>query len=374
VSGEVALSTAGGCVKLRRASGVRGRRDTARGRRESRWLRFSRHHVALRDCATEAAECDIYRFELAKRELLEAELVPVCLASAQHARREIQALLDDCSGYADGGSSSSTTLRAVANFEEALSESVRQPATLELVEQLGFMARLEIGRRRQFLDFPQVRSQHQVLMHCDSLLRCTMDGIGAIDRVLSQLLEVPPRLDYESQLARSLLVRKEYARFLASVTGSVPDGHDALNARMGQLGTNIGTLIGSSVYPRMRVGDRLMLRGLQQRVVAWLGLEARDASEARRIISDLERSARMLTTVNFRAELREHDRRCLQRAQTMIATGCGAEEVIAAIRSVEGLDPRLDEVIQSEARPSMDRIASVVSSCLVLVDNPMPVP
>jgi len=116
-------------------------------------------------------------------------------------------------------------------------------------------------------------------------------------------------------------------------------------------------LVGWEVYPSLRVRDRLHLRELQRRILDWLR-SANDPAMGLRVWQDLEAFIRMLSQINRRQELIEHDTQVVAAVSASIAT-CSEpalpEATIELLARLEGLDDDLDALLASPERSSPER-------------------
>ncbi len=109
-----------------------------------------------------------------------------------------------------------------------------------------------------------------------------------------------------------------------------------------------------SVYPFLRVDDRVNLRRLLKRILDWLNSAERDATVARRLWQDLSSFAEILVQVSHRQELRDHDLRLVARAyRTLFPFGARRravpEDLLVDLQTLLGLDDELDRLIAAGA-------------------------
>ena len=99
----------------------------------------------------------------------------------------------------------------------------------------------------------------------------------------------------------------------------------------------------------MRIDDRLAIRKLQKRILAWLDHEPPKEEEGRRLWQDLVSFARLLSKVNEREELRQHDRKLLLFFDNQFQAARLPDALTTAQRTelenLVGLDDELDEIL-----------------------------
>lgn len=267
---------------------------------------------------------------------------------------------------ADGGSPTPVP-EPFLPFEKAIDVAVDSPAEpLSAIEDLAFLVQLELRQRDARLARVRATGAQlaNVIGECDSALRCIRKGLTALDVAIARAEHVAPLLDYSSELEDALSIRKAYAKFRRRVLASGSFSEADIHTRMRAAGTTIAVLLGWSAYPRLRVRDRLHLRDLQQRILAWLRPEsARDFVEGRRVLEDLGSFVELLKMVNRRQELMAHDAAVLSslvvhlRERDMPDLDDRSREMLAAL---EGLDDDLDDAAASAA-PRARRVLELCS-------------
>ncbi|MCG8455513.1 MAG: 4-hydroxythreonine-4-phosphate dehydrogenase PdxA, partial [Holophagales bacterium] len=109
-----------------------------------------------------------------------------------------------------------------------------------------------------------------------------------------------------------------------------------------------------SVYPFLRVDDRVHMRSLLKDILDWLNSDTRDPEKARNLWRDLAGFAELLVQVSHRQELQDHDRELLRRAYNRLFLRDGHQQLTPALldelASLLGLDDELDLLISNRIR------------------------
>src|SRR5262249_608192 len=143
--------------------------------------------------------------------------------------------------------------------------------SLEMIEEVAFMAQLELRQRAERLERVTLDSEAAALLSdCDSILRRLRKSLNAVGATIARALGVPPLAEYTSELTSSLAARKALAGFRSRVTKGGDPPPNKLRERFSYISNQIEILVSWDIYSGMRVRDRLLLRSLQQRLLAWL--------------------------------------------------------------------------------------------------------
>lgn len=186
----------------------------------------------------------------------------------------------------------------------------------------------------------------ELLVACDSAARRVIKAVGAIDQALAEVESRPPVVDFASELAAGLRVRRLFSKFRRRLRApDEPGPGKTLVTDVRALGIQIAVLAGANDYPDIRLGDRMTIRSLQRRVLAWLR-QPDDGDAGRRILQDARAFADMLPQINQRQVLVEHDARHLRDAERALGALPENETVPdgvwAMVEPLEGLDDELD--------------------------------
>lgn len=218
---------------------------------------------------------------------------------------------------------------------------------------VAFFAQLELrGTRERLRHVTQTAGPIALLGACDSSLRGIHKALGALDSAISERCGSPALFDFATDLDRSLRVRRCYGRFRDKMLAADAVADDHPRRRLRWAGTAIAVLVGDKVYPELRVADRLQIRELQHRILAWLRLPVAASTHAagHELWSDLMAFVGMLERINQRQELQEHDQRLLRSARSYAKRALSSrfpEEFVAELRSLTGREPELDLLLGS---------------------------
>ena len=145
-----------------------------------------------------------------------------------------------------------------------------------------------------------------------------------------------------ADLAPALVVRRLYATFRRALREPIDDSPEAMMMAVRYAGGALAALLTSPDYAELRASDRIVLRRLRERVLAW-AREKRSVVEGRRILADVATTADLLRDINRRQELRAHDTALLERG-----AGGPTQDVrawIDALAPLTGLDDELDDLL-----------------------------
>lgn len=221
------------------------------------------------------------------------------------------------------------------------------------VSNLAFVARGQLIEMQEALHGAlEKRQVWAVASHADAGLRHAGKALIAAEIAVCEYEGLPAPDRRWTDLGVSLETRRLYAQFRRAIlrAGEAKAG-DALSAQLRSAATRIRVLRNLEIYPFLRIDDRLTIKQLNKRIVAWLNGEG-DASEktGQRLWEDLVSFARLLIKVNDREELREHDRQVLQTVHHMILGSRRQvkrldETHLKELERLVGRDDGLDQVI-----------------------------
>lgn len=188
----------------------------------------------------------------------------------------------------------------------------------------------------------------RVLSVCGSSLRRLRKALASMEAQLSRSLGLRSLVTASNTLEDSLEIRKAYSilRKTAEAAGAPAEGE--LRARIRAIDLRIEMLSEKSFYPRLRLDDRLQLISLQGRLRRALQ-SAEDPREELRLWQDAVGFTQLLSQVNLRQELREHDAGIVAAALATLERS--AEPTVAAavtesLRPLLGLHDGLDELLR----------------------------
>lgn len=306
----------------------------------------------MHDIVERGRAIDIRAFEVASVDLIAGELQPQTSMLVREGRSLLGAILEECQQVdpADriGGETSSAAWSTYLPFERAIDATMANLGSHQVVEEIAFIAQLELRQREERLERVRPSQGNVVLLaECDSSLRRVRKALTAVDAAIAKVEAVRPLLDFTSELHTSLAVRRAYAKFRHRVTNGGEPTEQTLRARFRGVGTQIAILVGWDVYPEMRVQDRLLLRDLQQRVLDWLRGTNTMSGAGIRLWQDLAGCMEMFSLVNRRQELVEHDSAIVRELCGWLDATTIPERIWQQLHALEGLDDELDKLLPS---------------------------
>jgi len=151
---------------------------------------------------------------------------------------------------------------------------------------------------------------------------------------------VAPAESLESAFA----VRRAYAVFRRSLRRPRDESPEAvLEAARYAVGA-LAALVASPAYRDVRVQDRVILRGLRERALAWARFD-KSSHEGLRLLGDVWTCADLLRGISRRQELQRHDHACLE---ALVAAPTGDAVWWIRCGELEGLDDELDRLLAQQ--------------------------
>ncbi len=193
-------------------------------------------------------------------------------------------------------------------------------ATREL-SNLAFVVRAQIMETHEAL-VGALAGRHiwAVVSHADTGLRRVSRGLLTLETAIREYEGLAPAERRWSDLKDSLETRRLYGQFRRAVLRSEHNPAEDQTARLRAAVNRIAILRDLKIYPFLRIDDRVAIRRLQKRILAWL--ERADGAakdeEGRQLWSDLVSFAELLGQVNNREDLREHDRKTVSRLHRVL--------------------------------------------------------
>jgi hypothetical protein len=234
---------------------------------------------------------------------------------------------------------------------------------------VAFIAHVELRQRLvRLASLSANDSASMVIAECDSALRRVGKALCAVDHAVAAATGGQACLEYLSDLELSLRVRRAYATFRARVlarAAAFPDDArtEDVHARVIATGHEIANLVGLPVYPLLRMSDRLQLRSLQNKTVAWLRLRNESAREdwttsGLRLWQDISATLLMFGQVNRRQELVSHDKSIILHVLSSLRSSSSSsspptsftEDLWRDAVSLEGRDAEIDALIAKGER------------------------
>jgi hypothetical protein len=237
------------------------------------------------------------------------------------------------------------------------------------VADLTFVAKCELkGRRKRVVALSATADGLYLLAEFDDALRRVTKTLTAIEQALAKAESIPHHLDFETELEISLKVRKAYTQLRKSIAKETDPDQSNIYPRLRAAGTQLAILVGHDVYPKLRTRDRVELKSMQTRILDWMRDKRQDALAGLRIWQDMLGVADMLSHVSRRQELVQHDAEKVDEIKRLL-TSCENdllnEEAIALIKTIEGLDQEIDELLASEDRLNPEKWQAPVDRLLL---------
>ena len=186
--------------------------------------------------------------------------------------------------------------------------------------------------------------------HCESGLRRVRKALVSVESALFEFeaLDPPKRRWFDVEI--SLQIRKLYWNLRRETGGHTVDKNRPLEARLRAVLYRVVAFRELSVYPFLRVEDRVTLRRLLSRILDWLNGDERKATTGERLWQDLAAFAELLVQVSHRQELQDHDLQLIAEAfRSLFPRGEAVDRVptflLDRLESLLGLDDELDQLI-----------------------------
>lgn len=234
---------------------------------------------------------------------------------------------------------------------------------------LVFFARSELrsSLERLMEAATQDGMQLMVASNCEASLRCLRKALVSVESSLYEFegKTATPRQWFDVEL--SLQIRKLYWNLRRETELAGRDGR-GLEERLRKVLYRVVAFRELSVYPFLRVDDRVHLRRLLKRILDWLNSKDRDPTDGRRIWEDLTSFAEILVQVSHRQELQDHDRDLVTRVYRLLRRSdqrTMPPALWGELDSILGLDEELDELIttrQPQLEAWREPVARMVES------------
>jgi len=226
---------------------------------------------------------------------------------------------------------------------------------------VAFFARTDLRSAHEQLISIATRKGHMMALatHCESSLRRLHKALISVESALFEFEgREPPRRQW-FDLEVSLQICKLYWNLRRETGGYTVDPSKPLDVRLRSVLYRIVAFRELSVYPLLRVEDRVSLRRLSKGILDWLNGDERRPAVAHRLWQDLTAFADILVHVSHRQELQEHDFSMIARAyRTLFGDGAPAASVpaslIAEMHALLGLDDKLDKLIMQGSEGAVE--------------------
>ena len=219
---------------------------------------------------------------------------------------------------------------------------------------MSFFARTDLKNSLELLIASATHKQNQMILasNCESGLRRLRKALISVESASYEFEGQPAPERQWIDVEVSLQIRKLYWN-LRRETGGLTDNKDQpLETRLRAVLYRILAFRELSVYPFLRVDDRVNMRLLLKRILDWLNGDERDVAEARKLWLELSSFAEILVQISHRQELRDHDLRLVSKAYRTLFRFGGRrrtmpDDLMAELQSLLGLDDELDRLIAS---------------------------
>ncbi|MEM8931120.1 MAG: hypothetical protein AAGE94_08085 [Acidobacteriota bacterium] len=274
------------------------------------------------------------------------------MADALDLMREITVLYDD-----EGPASPDLDDTAVGEDEDLLEigAAISSELAAQEVSNMAFAVRAQLAENFDALVTAlDGGSIWVVVSHADTGLRRVGRGLISLDSAIREYENLEPVERMWSSLEDSLEIRRLYGQFRRAILRGRDVGDaDDLGKKLKSAALRIAILRDRKIYPFLRIYDRVPIRRLQKRILGWLDRDPSDLDreqDGRRLWSDLVSFAELLVQINSREELREHDRRTVERLYGTLFDGPSpAQDILpghlADLERLLGRDDDLDRVV-----------------------------
>jgi hypothetical protein len=222
------------------------------------------------------------------------------------------------------------------------------------IADLCFTARGELRRAARALAASALRHEDR-LIACEGARRKLRRGLAAVlaagERACGCTWLTPADRDHEAEAA--VAVRRMYAKFRGSLAPC--DGADgrALRRALRYASVSLAVMVGHADFAEVRLSDRVLLLGLQQRILDWARTGGSDAGGLQ-LYKDILAAADLLRSINQRQELQPHDQAALAELRDLVAAGQPLADCVPALRALQGRDDELDVVLAAIHRGEAD--------------------
>lgn len=229
---------------------------------------------------------------------------------------------------------------------------------------IAFIAKLEIqGLSREVSVVARDLDGWRLLELCERVRRHIVKATTALRRTLRPEQGLGQDEIYVTELVRSIQVRRRLAIFRRQVMDAGEAHPHQPWPRLRMVGTSIAVLICRLEYRDFRIGDRMLIRGLQRVLLEHLAEPTNLPQRGQRIWQDVLGALEIMQQVNRRPELLEHDYimlEDLERRLGQAGSECDLAELRDLTQSIIGRDEELDRLICSGC-VSLEQWRSVVT-------------
>jgi hypothetical protein len=238
------------------------------------------------------------------------------------------------------------------DFLKEIGASISTELASREVADLAFMGRNEVLEIRRELEVAVGEENFWlVAANADAGLGRAARALIPIESAIREYEGLPAMRRRWENLDDSLEIRRQYGMlWRAAVRAGTPDD-DQLPADLKKIANRIAILRRLKIYPFLRIDDRLSIRKLQKRILAYLdGVEESGAGSGRRLWDDVVAFFGLLMQINNRQELREHDRQVVlsvypELSRQATRTDRIPSHVLERLEPLLGRDEELDRVL-----------------------------
>ncbi|MBL4687688.1 MAG: hypothetical protein JKY37_24040 [Nannocystaceae bacterium] len=312
-------------------------------------------------------EWDTVAAELLPREAAWTETVVVGLSLVQRASELFEKILAVMPPSRAGHSSVEILAGGHGSYSEEVRRASRSEAQTALAD-IAFIAKLECRQLQKTLRQLDGGSPPGVFIEaCQRTRRRVLKALTALVRAIrSRLGDSGIDDSFVDELARSLACRRVLSALWTRIEATA---EQPVLRRLRLAGTAVAMLQGNDAYYDLRLGDRLMLRVLQDRILQWLRSPTRDQRGGEALSQDLLGFASLSRRINDRSELIEHDRFVIERALTechslLESDAPAMTQALARLKSLVGLSANFDALLLADTLPTPSRLREVLRAAV----------
>ncbi|MGH1344218.1 MAG: hypothetical protein ACRBN8_21850 [Nannocystales bacterium] len=237
---------------------------------------------------------------------------------------------------------------------------------------LAFVAKMEVHRlRKQLSTLSENQPRRHILDGCQRTRRHILRAVTAVANELRGHTPSDTVLpQFNEELGRSLRCRRALSALWHRIDASA--GRPLLQ-RLRLAGAAFATLQGCDAYRDIRVGDRLGLREVQARLLAWLRLPDRSDKRGERLLAATHGFVQVTRGINARAELIEHDDRLIAELIPVLAArpaGTIPPALLSKLVLLQGSKRSLDALLLGDLPLNVETVLPVLRSVNVAAGPP----
>ncbi len=247
------------------------------------------------------------------------------------------------------------------------------------IASVAFVGNAQVRELGEELQRAKIDSNHwRQAALSDTAVRETVRALIALESAMLEYEGLPQKERQWAELEDSLEIRLLYTQLRRTVIeGGEPRDREELVRRLRKSARRIAILRDLKIYPFLRISDRLEIRGLQKRIMAWLERADSDRQSGLRLWQDLASFSRLLRQINRREEVREHDRRTVLETYRMLFGAFEQPTKMPAatrqrLESLAGRDDQLDSLLRLREALTPDLLRTVLERLKVEVQGSHP--